>query len=244
MTVFSAQECIISGIYVHATYKLYGPLYQQGLPKPMVELILVNVLIIFMDLALLGVEYAGLYVIEATMKSLVYAIKLKLEFAVLNDLKGYTSEMQRQLSTVATYCSSCGGRDHFHCGGENKHADLERTSTVRHFNAMHRPSNDSDVPLQTVKSSSTLGPDAIEKTVRLDVASSVAESETRNSAMLPDIPDKRPKVSMFPGVQKPQRAHSSAHPGSGSATPWDDQHSDSSEVGVDRTTLRGKEHYF
>jgi hypothetical protein len=39
-----------------------------------------------MYIALLGVEFANLYIIEATLKGVVYSIKLKLEFAVLGKL--------------------------------------------------------------------------------------------------------------------------------------------------------------
>ena len=52
----------------------------------MLSLIWVNVFIIFMDLCILGIEYHGDYAIEAALKSMVYSIKLKLEFAVLNQL--------------------------------------------------------------------------------------------------------------------------------------------------------------
>jgi hypothetical protein len=38
-----------------------------------------------MDIALLGVEFANLYIIEVTFKGVVYSIKLKLEFAVLGN---------------------------------------------------------------------------------------------------------------------------------------------------------------
>lgn len=43
-------------------------------------------MIISMDVALLAMEYSSQYEIEATLKAMVYSIKLKLEFAVLNQL--------------------------------------------------------------------------------------------------------------------------------------------------------------
>ena len=45
-----------------------------------------------MDIALLGVEFANLYIIETTFKSVVYSIKLKLEFAVLGKLVEFVSQ--------------------------------------------------------------------------------------------------------------------------------------------------------
>jgi hypothetical protein len=47
-----------------------------------------------MDVALLGVEFANLYIIEATFKGVVYSIKLKLEFAVLGKLVNFVTSNQ------------------------------------------------------------------------------------------------------------------------------------------------------
>ena len=106
MTAFSLQETIISGIYAHAALRLYGPKYKAGNPKPVVELLIVNIMIIAMDICLLGVEYAGLYTIEVVMKSLIYSIKLKLEFAVLTELKNYASDTIRSQTWVKSQQSS------------------------------------------------------------------------------------------------------------------------------------------
>lgn len=50
------------------------------------DLILVNVLIIILDITLVTAECLHHYEIQTTYKSLVYSIKLKLEFAILNQL--------------------------------------------------------------------------------------------------------------------------------------------------------------
>ena len=218
MTVFSIQECIISGVYVQAAIRLYRPISGQSkLARPMIELICVNVIIILMDISLLSVEYAGLYTIEATMKSLVYAIKLKIEFAVLNELKGYTAAVQRQAHAANHFCSSCGSRSHFHCGNDDKDMETDGPRTVRQFSALRRPSNASDIPLQRVRSA-TQSNNTIEKTVRMDVESVPADEEYRQSVMLPDTPNKRPHVSFSP---KPTlgRRHSTNQPASAVA-PW------------------------
>ncbi len=86
MTVFSVQEFIISGVYVYATLKLLRPVYHGRTRKVMMQLIWINLIIVSMDVVLLAMEYTNYYYIEATLKSMVYSIKLKLEFAVLNQL--------------------------------------------------------------------------------------------------------------------------------------------------------------
>lgn len=58
------------------------------------QLFIINVLTILMDVALLGVEFANLYIIEATFKGVVYSIKLKLEFAVLGKLINFVTGNQ------------------------------------------------------------------------------------------------------------------------------------------------------
>ncbi len=86
MTAFCIQEFIISGIYVYSTIRLLRPVYHGRTRKVMMQLIWINSIIIAMDIVLLGMEYSHNYDIEATLKAMIYSIKLKLEFAVLNQL--------------------------------------------------------------------------------------------------------------------------------------------------------------
>lgn len=86
MTAFCIQEFIISGVYVWSTIRLLKPVYHGRTRKVMTQLIWINLIIIAMDVCLLAMEYSNIYEIEATLKSMIYSIKLKLEFAVLNQL--------------------------------------------------------------------------------------------------------------------------------------------------------------
>ena len=86
MTAFCMQEFIISGIYVYSTIKLLRPVYHGRTRRVMMQLIWINLIIIAMDVVLLAMEYTNNYEVEATLKAMVYSIKLKLEFAVLNQL--------------------------------------------------------------------------------------------------------------------------------------------------------------
>ncbi|KAJ5596580.1 hypothetical protein N7450_003038 [Penicillium hetheringtonii] len=54
--------------------------------KIMYQLLAINALIIVMDIVLLVFEYLNYFVIQTTLKSAVYSIKLKLEFGVLSRL--------------------------------------------------------------------------------------------------------------------------------------------------------------
>ena len=90
MTAFCIQEFIISTVYLLETVKILKTSYHEKRRKVMYQLIFVNTFIIVIDLALLGVEYASLYTLETTLKGIVYSIKLRLEFAVLNQLVAFT----------------------------------------------------------------------------------------------------------------------------------------------------------
>lgn len=101
MVAFFIQELIISIIYIKETLRLLrlsesvkddlgsiddSNLKNRDMRKTMYQLIAINAIIIAMDIALLAVEFANLYLIETTLKGVVYSIKLKLEFAVLGKL--------------------------------------------------------------------------------------------------------------------------------------------------------------
>ncbi|MCJ1365801.1 hypothetical protein MMC16_004926 [Acarospora aff. strigata] len=100
MTAFCMQEFIISAIYVYATIKLLRPVYHGKTRKVMTQLIWINLIIIAMDLVLLAMMYADRYEIEATLKPMVYSIKLKLEFAVLNQLMTLANASVRNTTSV------------------------------------------------------------------------------------------------------------------------------------------------
>lgn len=91
LTGFCLQEFIISGLYIRETVKLLK-MDSQTSDSPklslkiMYQLIGINCLIILLDTILLVVEYLNYFVIQTTLKCLVYSIKLKLEFGVLGRL--------------------------------------------------------------------------------------------------------------------------------------------------------------
>ncbi|CAI6341777.1 unnamed protein product [Periconia digitata] len=102
MVGFFIQETILSVIYIKETLRLLklsdsvqdditsvpeeGDLRHGNMRKTMYQILAINAIIIAMDIALLSVEFANLYLIETTLKGVVYSIKLKLEFAVLSKL--------------------------------------------------------------------------------------------------------------------------------------------------------------
>jgi hypothetical protein len=89
MTGFCIQEFVISGIYLWECAKFLRTDKQEKSRKTLSELFYINMIIIMMDLSLLGLEYANLYILEIVTKGMVYSVKLKLEFAILGKLVQY-----------------------------------------------------------------------------------------------------------------------------------------------------------
>jgi hypothetical protein len=89
MTLFSVQEFIISGLYMYETRKILrigATFNKKKHDRVMQHLIYVNVMIVFLDITLLALEYANLFQVMSFYKAMVYAIKLRFEFTILNQL--------------------------------------------------------------------------------------------------------------------------------------------------------------
>ena len=83
---FTVQETIISTIYIKYTSTLTNDSYNAKTRNSIRLLILVQVICILVDLPFIYLAFADVFLIKATASSLAYAIKLKMEFVVLNQL--------------------------------------------------------------------------------------------------------------------------------------------------------------
>lgn len=97
VTIFFLQEFAISAIYIVATMRLLRDKSRTSSPKAsasgrrfLSHLIQINVMVVVLDITILALEYAGLYVIQTAYKGMVYSVKLKLEFSILNALVDMT----------------------------------------------------------------------------------------------------------------------------------------------------------
>lgn len=104
-SLFAIQEFIISATYVHETQKLLKPsvlLKDKNYQQVMRRLIYVNLLIIFLDVTLLAMQFANLYYIQGNYKGCVYAVKLRVEFAILGQLLVTVQGSSHNLHTIDT----------------------------------------------------------------------------------------------------------------------------------------------
>lgn len=147
VTIFFLQETIISALYISETIKTMK--LQQGLhtntrtaTRLLRHLIIINILIIAFDVTILGLEYASIYDVQTSYKALVYAVKLKLEFSVLNKLVEATTA-QKELSGGSHITSSAanaigfpvdgndGGNEEMMVSSSRRRPDVSYRASIR-----------------------------------------------------------------------------------------------------------------
>jgi hypothetical protein len=107
VTIFFIQKLIMSGLYIGQTVKILRPegnIRGKASREVMTHWVYVNAIIVFLDLTILGLEYSGLYDVQTAYKGLVYSVKLKLEFSILNRLVDLTKN-----GKLASQSSERGG---------------------------------------------------------------------------------------------------------------------------------------
>ena len=97
LTWFSAQEMLLSGIYIQETIKMLRISREAEIRhyRILYELLALNLVAIAMDISLIVLEYLDFYLLQIILKGTVYSIKLKLEFAVLGRLISVVSPPQQ-----------------------------------------------------------------------------------------------------------------------------------------------------
>jgi hypothetical protein len=92
VTVFFVQESLISILYMYETCMLMysGGSFTEGHGEAgrrlLLHLICVNITVILLDIAILVLQFTGRYASQTAAKGLIYSVKLKLEYDILNRL--------------------------------------------------------------------------------------------------------------------------------------------------------------
>ncbi|KAG8672933.1 hypothetical protein FPOAC2_06352 [Fusarium poae] len=127
LSVFFVQELIISSLYVWETTKRLRLEKSIGNTKTKMvlnHLIIVNILVILLDVSILALEFANLFDIQTAWKPLVYSVKLKLEFSILNRLVELTRGRNE-----SSYGPSHGATQHDEIGLETINRDRRKQFT-------------------------------------------------------------------------------------------------------------------
>ncbi|KAL7629082.1 hypothetical protein AAE478_000600 [Parahypoxylon ruwenzoriense] len=151
LTVFFVQKLFLSALYIHQTRKYLRD--SSVLLKPSLtptsfstsssteenrvlhHLIYANLLIIALDVALVGIEYADLSYSQGAFKPCVYGIKLKIEFVILNSLikslRGHSSDGGRG------YAQSWSRRHQWRRVGSAGQTETSKNYTGEQIGAVH-----------------------------------------------------------------------------------------------------------
>jgi hypothetical protein len=86
-TIFTIQETVISSLYIYHTARFLKSGSTMHVRKIIGVLVCVQVLVISLDIMLTYFDYTDKFMLKCTIHPLVYAVKLKLEFIVLNQLQ-------------------------------------------------------------------------------------------------------------------------------------------------------------
>ncbi|RAH67257.1 uncharacterized protein BO66DRAFT_458040 [Aspergillus aculeatinus CBS 121060] len=108
VTGFCLLELLLSALYIREAVQVLwagDPALlrrrRDGAGNVIYQLVAINFVIIALDVGLLVLEYVGLYYLQVALKSLVYSIKLKMEFAVLGRLITLTGRHSHREEPVA-----------------------------------------------------------------------------------------------------------------------------------------------
>jgi hypothetical protein len=108
MTFFCLQEMLLGALYLNYTRKLR---FNKKVTALVRQTLYVNVGVLVLDFAMLIIEYLDFYRYQIMLKVVVYSVKLKMEFFILNIL---TKSLQKNATaTMETPKGVNSGLDHF-----------------------------------------------------------------------------------------------------------------------------------
>jgi len=87
VTGFTVQEIILSVIYIYATLQYLRTSFQRSTRRTITLLAAIQVIVILLDAIVIVLDYCEYFTLKAVLHSFVYAVKLQLEFVILNDVK-------------------------------------------------------------------------------------------------------------------------------------------------------------
>ncbi|KAJ5100861.1 hypothetical protein N7456_006913 [Penicillium angulare] len=130
LTAFCIQDLVLCGTYIRSAVRIMKPimaLRDCAERRIMIHLALVNAFVLVLNLLLLIAEYK-FHFIQISLKTVVYSIKLKLEFTVLNRLRSLVkSDLFNRLESPASRNFS---RQNYPSGSTSSHAGLSQMEAV------------------------------------------------------------------------------------------------------------------
>ena len=175
VAVFFIQETIIGLLYIRATARHLKNMSLLGTDRKISRrvlhhLIQVNVFIIVLDCSLIGLCYSGYFFLQGFYKVAVYAIKLRTEFSILNQLRTSLSNASSSPSAYGPSAYALSGN---------------RPAPRQAQNALPRNSSDSD--MEMVSMDNQIQDIRVTKNITISSSPSSATRE-KQSYELPVVP--------------------------------------------------------
>jgi hypothetical protein len=177
ISVFTAQELIISSVYLWESVRILrvGEMVQKKSNRRRIQqLFLANIVIIAMDVITLTLEFSALWGVWCSFKGFGYSVKLKVEFAILNQLRD---------SVKSTSGNGSSGAYGYGRSGDND-ISLEGRSHVKGSKA----SKPTGFALERHTWKELQDPEAIKKTTEIEVSTAEVESQRTKRQGLSDPP--------------------------------------------------------
>jgi len=188
LVVFTLQELIVSVIYIRAAVKLLTPSDPLETRHTKKFLIYLNVLCIGLDIAFVCEVFSGEWVYKTGTQSLAYAIKLTIEFAVLNKLMevyqlgpGSCTACRRKFSQPAGI-----GRS-----GGDAYGSQQRPSIARQGSSSQTGVGFANWPRSKTRGAERLGPFEEEEMIEAPLAPSM--NTNVHGGQMPASPKSGPK---------------------------------------------------
>ncbi|KAF2686423.1 hypothetical protein K458DRAFT_486381 [Lentithecium fluviatile CBS 122367] len=102
VAAFTIQEVTLSAIYIYATLQYLRTSLQKSTRRTIVLLVGIQIAVILLDVIIIDLDYCEFFTLKAVIHSFVYAVKLQLEFVILNDVKAMARRGVLAPSTLLT----------------------------------------------------------------------------------------------------------------------------------------------
>lgn len=85
--VFTVQEIVLSALYIYGTFQMAQHSFNNRVRKTITYLIIIQVGAILLDVLIAALDFLDYYILKSFIHSFVYALKLQLEFVILNEFR-------------------------------------------------------------------------------------------------------------------------------------------------------------
>ena len=130
---FSVQEIILSVIYAWEAVRLLNLRPRGHYGGILVQLLVVNVSMILMDAAIIGIQNSNYFTLQVITKAFLYSVKLKMEYAILGRLVDMSNVSNGTEQSSLPDFIDFSGSSHQETDPGSQRAESRRTSQADNY---------------------------------------------------------------------------------------------------------------